>query len=130
MRFSPILLEKERLNDMFTSLNLVVRNVRKMTTRQYKYVFSLAKCGNKRQAVIDAGYKIKNRRDTDSFVYWLNRNERVQTEIKRLLEKSGFTDEIIARRWQDAIDAGWGVGAKHSDCVYSLEMALKMKHLI
>ena len=45
------------------------------------------------------------------------------------LDEAGLDDVMLADRWRDAIDEGWGVNPKHSDALKALVQVTKMKGL-
>ena len=50
----------------------------------------------------------------------------VRAEIERLLNQSGITKEAVAKKWEQAMEVGWGDRASHKDALHALESVTKM----
>ncbi|MCL5431905.1 MAG: terminase small subunit [Patescibacteria group bacterium] len=104
--------------------------MRQLTMKQQKYVAALVRLGNKREAVIDAGYHVKSRKAADGFVYALNSNPRVQKAIQKQLSDSGITLEKIVNKWAEALEHGCGPNATNADHLFVLKSISKMLGLL
>lgn len=59
-----------------------------LTANQEKFCLEYAKCGNPRQAYINAGYKVSNDNATDAGASRLLRNVKIQNRLAELTEES------------------------------------------
>lgn len=97
-----------------------------LTIKQLKYVDALVRFGNKREAVLTAGYHAKTRKMADGFVSYLNNNPQVQVAIRQKLEMAELTPKLIARRWVEALEGGSKANGTHADYLHTLEAVSRM----
>lgn len=99
-----------------------------MTLKQKRFAKEYVKTkGNKTQAVINAGYDVKNR-DVAAQIGVENMNKpKIQQEIKRQLDNAGLTDTKIFEGLEKIINEGSGNEPTASDALRGIDMVLKLK---
>lgn len=98
---------------------------KKLTTKQTLFAnhYVLGKSG--KDAAILAGYSEKSARFTASH---LLTNDNILQHIEEILDQAGLSDQKLAQRLQQAIDAGLEVKATNADAIKGIKMAYQLKN--
>ncbi len=83
----------------------LIEKRRKLNSQQMRFIDGIIQGKNRTDAYIDAGYKIRNRRNTSSAAARLYANPGVQREIQRQEESvRQYNSHHLASLTQDALD--------------------------
>lgn len=97
---------------------------KKLTSKQALFAKHYASGKSGKQAAVLAGYSEKS---AEVIASENLRKPKVLRKIEAVLDKAGLSDEALAQRLQQAIDAGLGEKAKNADSLKGIKMALELK---
>ena len=97
---------------------------KKLTSKQALFAKHYAAGKSWKQAAVLAGYSEKT---ADVIASENLTKPNVLEKIELILDKAGLSDEALAHRLQQAIDAGLGEKAKNADSLKGIRMALELK---
>ncbi len=102
-------------------------NNTKLTLKQSRFVSCYLTNGNATQAIIDAGYKIKNRSVARSMGSEYLAKPCIKSEIRACLVAFGLSPRNVAEKLSKAIDIGLeSKDATLRDVIKGLEIAMKL----
>lgn len=96
----------------------------KLTSKQALFAKHYASGKSGKQAAVLAGY---SERSSEVIASENLTKPNVLAKIESILDKAGLSDEALAQRLQQAIDAGLGEKAKNADSLKGIRMALELK---
>lgn len=91
-----------------------------MTNKQIKFVSNYAKGFNKKESAILAGYSKKNASKIASSLMKL-------PHIQQSLENHGLTDDYIARKLKQSIEAGNGIKANETTKLIAIDKVMELR---
>ena len=96
------------------------------TIKQRKFIAGVAVHGNGTQAVIDAGYNVKNRNVASAVASEMLSKPKIQQGIEDTLNKAGLTETKVSELLQEAIVSGVGRDSRNSDALRGIDMYYKL----
>ena len=99
----------------------------KLSTKQKRFAKEIVSGNTQVQAVINAGYNVKNRKYAADMGYELMKNPKIITEIDKAVQDAGLKDEYIGKTLFDITERGKMSKVRASDALKALDMALKLR---
>lgn len=98
----------------------------KLTLKQKRFVQHYVETGNGAEAVIRAGYGVKNREQARKMAYDNKTNPDVKLSLEEELDRAGLSQNKMLGWLHDAIQSGVGRDSRNSDALRGIDYLAKM----